>query len=406
MLLLEHKGKELLRQAGIKIPPAILVNNKSYINLSYHKEQYREFFMENQAVVIKAQIASGKRKKNGLIVMADDYADSLQKIDELYKRDFNGLRIDTLLIEKKLDVQEEYFLAIMYDTKERMPMIVLSKQGGIDVEEFSKENEATIMHISTMYGLRDFEARTLAKAAGFEGKEMLRVVPVLKHAWKAFVTYDCRILEINPLIRTKEGLLVAGDAKITIDDSGIARQEIFADVTEIEDRSRLSARALEARKIDYHDYRGVAGKTFIELDGDIAVLASGGGASLAVMDALLEAGGKPANYTEYSGNPPKEKVKKLTEITLSKPGLKGCLVVGGTANFTDIYETLSGVKEALEKINPEYPVVIRRAGPRDKEAFDMLAEFEKKSKIKLTLMGEETPMTKAARTMVEQAYGS
>ncbi|RME31631.1 hypothetical protein D6789_02105, partial [Candidatus Woesearchaeota archaeon] len=180
----------------------------------------------------------------------------------------------------------------------------------------------------------------------------------------------------------------------------------FHDVTDIEDRSVLSERALEARKIDYHDHRGVAGKTFVELDGDIAVLASGGGASLTCMDALIEAGGKPANYTEYSGNPSSEKVRRLTEITLSKPGLRGCFVVGGTANFTDIYETLKGFAEGLRntKPKPAYPIVVRRAGPRDKEAFAMLAELEKEG-FDITVLGEETPMTKAARIMVEKING-
>lgn len=401
MKLPEYRGKELLKQAGIRVPPSVLTDNKSYINLSYHKERYKEFFLEQKRIILKAQVVGHGRKKAGLIVESDDYEQSLVLIDDLYKQKYHGVPVDTLLIEKKLDVANEYYLSIIYDTVERAPMILLSREGGVDVEISAKPHR---IHIDPIRGIQDFQARTLAKEAGFTGRMMMQIAKLVCKAYACFIRFDCRILEINPLLHTTDGLLIAGDAKITIDDSGVLRQEIFSDVTEIEDRTVLTERALEARKIDYHDHRGVAGKTFIELDGDIAVLASGGGASLTTMDAIIEAGGKPANYTEYSGNPPREKVRKLTEITLGKPGLNGCFVVGGTANFTDIFETLGGFAEGLRNVAPtaKYPIVIRRAGPRQKEAYEMLAEFAKKHGYDMTIMGEETPMTKAARIIVDK----
>ena len=232
----------------------------------------------------------------------------------------------------------------------------------------------------------------------------------INKAYICFETYDCSSLEINPIIKTPEGMLYAGDAKITIDDGAIARQDVFHALTDMEDKTFLTDRERAARRIDTQDYRGVAGRTFVELNGDIAVLASGGGASLTCMDALIEAGGKPANYTEYSGNPSREKVRKLTQITLSKPGLKGCLVIGGRANFTDIYETLSGFVEGLQTIKPKpgYPIVIRRAGPNDKKAFAMIEAFAKAQGFDISVYGEEMPMTKAVRIMVEkvEAYGN
>lgn len=402
MKLLEHRGKELLRRSGIRVPPGIVTDNRSYINLSYHKERYREFFSEQKRVVIKAQVIGGGRKKAGLVVESDDYAGSLKLIDGLYRQAWNGCPVTTLLIEKRLDVAEEYYLSILYDTRARKPMVLLGREGGVDVERSARP--ASLI-VSPLDGLKEFEARALAKEAGFSGKELLEMASVIVKAYRCFDEHDCRILEINPLIKTADGLLYAGDAKITVDDSGVARQDVFNDVTEMEDASVLSERALEARKIDYYDYRGVAGKTFVELDGDIAVLASGGGASLACMDALVEAGGSPANYTEYSGNPPREKVRRLTAITLSRPGLKGCLVVGGRANFTDIFETLSGFAEGLldARPRPGYPIVVRRAGPRAAEAFAMLTAFAAEHGFDLSLFGEEVPMTKAARILVEKA---
>lgn len=404
MKLPEYKGKELLCRAGVRVPASILTDNRSYINLSFHKERYREFFFEQGSVMIKAQVLSGKRKKRNLIIATDDYAESLKRIDALYQEEVDGQPVQTLLIEKRLTIKEEYYLSIIYDTVARRPMILLSQHGGIDVEELTTQHPPARVHVSPIDGLHDYQARALAKEAGFTGRGALAIALFIKRAYDCFVMHDCRILEVNPVIKTADGLLYAGDAKVTIDDNAVSRQEVFHDVTDIEDRSVLSERALEARKIDYHDHRGVAGKTFVELDGDIAVLASGGGASLTCMDALIEAGGAPANYTEYSGNPSSEKVRRLTEITLSRPGLKGCFVVGGTANFTDIYETLKGFTEGLKRTRPkpDYPILVRRAGPREQEAYEMLAEFAQQEGFDITIMGEETPMTKAARSMVEK----
>lgn len=402
MKLLEYQSKELLKNCGIKIPAGIVVNNKSYINLSYHKERYREFFLDHKQVIIKAQVITHGRAKQGLILSADDYQNSLEKIDQLYQQEFNGCSVDTLLIEKKLTVANEYYLSIVYDTQARRPMILFSANGGVDIE--SNTDGLIKFHPQEVNFLHNFEARGIAIQAGFSGGKILQVASLIQKAYHCFIKYDCLVCEINPLVRTEDDVFYAADAKITIDDNALSRQEVFSDLTDSEDKSFLSDRELAARKIDQHDHRGVAGKTFLDLAGDIAVLASGGGASLTCMDALVEAGGQPANYAEYSGNPSREKVCQLTEITLNKPGINGCLVIGGTANFTDIFETLSGFTEGLLKVNPkpDYPIVIRRAGPRDKEAFAMLKDFIVEHKFDITLYDEKTPMTLAVQSLVDK----
>lgn len=143
------------------------------------------------------------------------------------------------------------------------------------------------------------------------------------------------------------------------------------------------------------------------MDGDIAILASGGGASLLNIDYLLSVGGKPANYTEYSGNPPANIVAELTKRVLDKNDLKGCWVVGGTANFTDIYETLRGFVEGLRQIKPKptYPIVIRRDGPRQKEAVDMIKEVAEKEGFDIHIFGAETSMAKTAKIITKLSYG-
>lgn len=394
MKLLEYKGKQLLQAVGIKTPQSILVNNKGYANLSYGKERYHQFFEKHGVAIIKAQVIGGGRKKVGLIFEANDYDASLKQIEALYGKQYNNVPIDTLLIEEKLDIKKEYFLSILYDTVRRRPMIMFSVEGGIEIEENSDK-------ISKFY---------TEKVSELTAKEAVKIVDnedladFLVKAYNAFIKFDCSHLEINPIILTKDKKFFAVDAKLTIDDGAVPRQEILADVADEGEKTQFSEMEIAARKIDQADHRGVAGKTFVELDGDIAVLASGGGASLTSMDALIEAGGAPANYTEYSGNPPREKVRKLTKITLSKFGLNGCLVIGGTANFTDIFDTLSGFVEGMQDLLelPKYPIVVRRAGPNDKEAFKMLKKFAQKNNMDITLFGEETPMSYAAKVMAEK----
>jgi len=402
MKLLESTAKELLKKAGIRVPPGIITTNSSYSHLSYYKEKYRDFFMDQKEVIIKAQVLDGKRQKNDLIKSTDNYKESLTLIDNLYKREWKGKRINKLLIEKKLNIKEEYFIAFLYDTITRKSMAILSKKGGIDIED-NKNSVATI-NISILNGLLPFQARQAAKEAGFTGAEAIKISSILIKAYNCFQEYDCRTLEINPLVKTEDGLFFAVDAKIVIDDSALSRQgdlhEVFFKSSE-----EFNERESKARAIDLYDHRGVAGKTYIDMDGDIAVLASGGGASLICMDSLIQAGGSPANYTEYSGNPSRDKVKQLTKLTLDKPNLSGCLVIGGRANFTDLFETLAGFADGLKETSPlpKYPIVIRRAGPRADEAFDFLEQFKQQYDLDITLCDESVPLTEAVKLLVQKS---
>lgn len=389
MKLLEYRGKQLLKEVGIIVPDNLLIN----INTD-NQENSKRFFDTYGTVIIKAQVIGGGRKKVGLVVEAKNYEDFLIEASHLYKKQYHNVPIDTLLVEQKIDAKAEYFLSILYDTIERRPVILFSRHGGIEIE--NSNNDVISYH--------PIQVEKLSKDEALKIDNNVEIADFISKAYAAFMAFDCSHLEINPLLIGRDGKLYAADAKITIDDAARARQTILDDIAESDEKTYLSVREIEARKIDQDDHRGVAGKTFIDLPGDIAVLASGGGASLTAMDALIEAGGSPANYAEYSGNPPREKVRRLTSLTLSRPGLNGCLIIGGTANFTDIFDTLSGVVEGMEDLPslPKYPIVIRRAGPRDKEAFEMIKEFAAKNNLDITLFGQETPMSYAAKIMAQK----
>jgi succinyl-CoA synthetase beta subunit len=156
------------------------------------------------------------------------------------------------------------------------------------------------------------------------------------------------------------------------------------------------------KKIDEGEayYRGTAGK-YIEMDGDIAILFSGGGASIANMDALIKCGLKPANYTEYSGNPPREKVAALAKIVLSKPGLRGLWIAGGVANFTNIADTFAGIVDAIDEVKPTYPIVERRAGPSEEEGMRIMRECAERNNLHMELFGKEMSMSDSAKVLAE-----
>ncbi|MDD9953742.1 MAG: hypothetical protein OXR66_05390 [Candidatus Woesearchaeota archaeon] len=373
MKLVEYRGKELLTKSGIRVPAGVVITNSQELNIT-------------GPVMLKAQVVGGKRKKQGLIAKAENQEAAETIAKEFFSKTYNNAPVTSILVEDALDVQAEYFLSVLYDTDTRGPMIVFSEEGGIDIEETGNVTKHP-------FSISE-DPPTIT-----ENKELQELIT---KAVDCFKENDCIQLEINPIIKTAEGLY-AGDAKITIDDASLKRHDAFKDIQE--DTSFLTDLEREARKIDEHDHRGVAGKTFVEMNGDLAVIAIGGGASLTSMDAIVQAGGKPANYTEFSGNPPREKVARLTELTLSQKNLKGCIVVGGKANFTDVYETLGGFMDVIVEKKPDYPIVIRRAGPRDKEAFAMLRERADKHNIDLTLYGEEMPMSKAAHIIVEKVSG-
>lgn len=366
MILYEFEGKKLLQDAGIKIPQSQLVSSpQDQINIP-------------PPLVLKAQVLSGKRKEVGGVAIINQKSNIKNKISDLFQKIINGEKVEKVLVEELVKYNGlEYYVSISYDSDSHGPILTISKAGGTGVEE--RKVEASNHDLP---------------------KELLDKLMNL------FLEQDCLLLEINPLVQDKNGEWIALDAKIKLDDTAVGRHPEW----NFEPRSvpghTITHREIEAKKIDEGDYRGTAGSTYFDLPGSIAILASGGGASLTAMDALIKYEGKPANYTEYSGNPPKEKVAKLTQIVLSKPNLHGLFVVGAVANFTDIYETLSGFLEGLRQAQAklgtklDFPIVIRRGGPRDKEAFAMLRKVKD---FDLHLYGEETSITEAAKIMARLA---
>jgi citryl-CoA synthetase large subunit len=371
MKLHEHEAKEVLEGHGLETPSRELQFGKDY--------------------VVKAQVLANDRKEKGLIKFASNLEEAEAIKQEVIGAEFRGQEVEDAVIEEKIDFEEEYYVSFIYDTDTRKPAMIFSREGGTGIED--RDAEKLPLEDDSQFRFRQF-----LKEQGFEGKQIVKLGMKLQKIFRVFLEEDARMVEINPLAKTEDGYVVL-DAMMDLDDDASYRHD-----RDLPDRSDLgrekTERELKAEKIDEDDHRGVAGK-YTELDGDIGMMLAGGGASLTNMDALIEYGGEPANYTEYGGNPPREKVYRLSKVIMSKPGLKGLWHVGGTANNTDIFRTMKGFVQALEEVEPDYPIVVRRDGPNADEAFELLREKREELDLDMKLFRNDTPMTKTAETLME-----
>lgn len=400
MILYEYEGKKLLKEAGIEVPDSQLVDSITPLERGSRMTGW---------VVLKAQVLSGKRAESGGIVSIKGQVLSIKgELEKLFGKTINNEKVEKVLVEELVDYEDsEYYISISYDTETRGPILTISESGGTGVEE-RRVYVFPVDPITQTVILRTQSEESPTNVGAETSSEILRFVQndITNKLIKLFFEQDCLLLEINPLVKTKDGKWVALDAKVKLDDSAASRHEDWQFPPRSTPGHTPTKNEIEAKKIDEGDYRGVAGSTYFDLPGDIAILSSGGGVSLTSMDALIKEGGKPANFTEYSGNPPKEKVVKLTKVVLNKPNIHGLWVIGTVvANFTDIYETLSGLIDGLRELKSQgikldFPIVIRRGGPRDKEAFEML---EKVKDFNLTLQGVETSIAQSAKIMADLA---
>lgn len=381
MLLTEAEGKAILQTAGVAVPKSILVSaaNTGLDQLTF-------------PVYVKAQVLYGNRELQGLVKRADTLEDATRLIELfLSKTDNNHQPITEVLVEEAASFDHAYYLSISYDTRTRQPVIRFSTEGGAGMDD---RGESIIsLPISAITPLTIFEPLPAA-------------TQIINQLITVFFTNDATLLEINPLVETKTGW-VCLDAKIELESTASYRHPEWEQYPERSSLGRPpTAIEIAAQAASRTDHRGVAGESFFEFPGGtIGVLASGGGASTLAMDALMAEGLKPANYTEYSGNPPRPKVEALTKVVCSIPRLEAVYIVGSNANFTDIYETLAGVMDGFlaspYATQPGFVILIRRGGPRWEEAFAMVEERLTNTPVVYKLLGPDYPLVETATELTK-----
>ena len=308
--------------------------------------------------IIKSQIAIGSRKKAGLIKIAKSKEAAISLCKEFFSREVGDFQVEAILIEELAQIDQEYYCSIALDASGRQFFIIASKEGGIDIEEVSKTNpEAIIKECFTLSeGLSEDLAKKVSKQLGFTEELLNSAIDLFHKLWQITKELEAQLVEINPLVLTPFGL-VAVDGKMVLDDDTAFRQPI---VQELQNKklSQLEKLAKEA------------GFSFVELSGEIGILANGAGLTMALLDVLSELGLKPANFLDVGGGASQERVYKALELLL-KMNLKAVLVniYGGITRCDVVAEAII---QALEDFKDTPPMVIRLTGTNDKEGISLL----------------------------------
>ncbi len=336
MRLLEYESKEILSAKGIPIPSGVVVT--SHENVS-------SLPLPN---IIKAQIPIGGRQKAGGVLEAHDQKETESILKQMLFNNVRGYSVNKVLVEEKLDIAQEFYLGITYDTVAKEPVAIFSAEGGVDIEELSRQRPEKVQkrHFSISTGLPEYMAREMVSLTGVGGKVLLGLSNIFSLLANIFLENDATIAEINPLAQTKDGRRVALDCHLEIDDDALFRNRSIAEKEKDPDRIKGKRKQTDfekkAAEIDNLDQKGVAGR-LIEFDGNLGLIIGGGGASLTAFDAVQRHGGHPANYCEIGGNPSVLKTKELTKHILSKPGVEKVAVIMNVVSNTRVDLLARGV---------------------------------------------------------------
>ncbi|MBU1183537.1 MAG: ATP-grasp domain-containing protein [Pseudomonadota bacterium] len=370
MRLLEHESKRILEKYRIPLPVGRLVSPGELLKI-------------DTPVMLKAQIPVGGRGKAGGILEASDAEDAQQKVSLLLQSNLRGYIPKSVYMEEKKTVRQEFFMGVTYDTVAKAPLAIFSPVGGVDIEELAQQQPELVRkeHFTVASRLPVHRAREIVAETGISGKLLLGLSSVLSTIAEVFLDYDATVVEINPLGLMDDGRLIALDCHMEIDDDAVFRHADIAalekEIGRVEGEKHMSDFERRAAGIDNLDHRGVAGRV-IEFDGNLGLIIGGGGASLTAFDAIRSHGGRPANYCEIGGNPSVLKVKELTRLILSKPGVDKIAVIMNVVSNTRVDLVARGiVKGILESgKNPARTIaVFRIPGAWEEEGFKILSKY-------------------------------
>ena len=353
MKLYEFEGNELFRQEGIPVADYVLAASPQEA-----REKAEEIGLP---VVIKAQVLTGGRYRAGGVRTAE----SLDQVERFAERilglSIGGLLVQQVMVVRKVDTAREYYLGITIDGYQGTPVAILSTAGGVSIEGVARAHPELVIsrRVPAITGLLP-DAQQMAREAGLRGEELVRVATILRNLYGVFCKYDALVAEINPLVRTIQGTYLALDAKVEIDDSSLYRHPEL----QIDPEERI-ANPLERKG---HEI----GVTYVELDGDIAIIASGAGLGMASMD-IISRRMRPANFLETGGAITADLLYKVMDLVLQKEGIRAVFinVYGG---INPIHEGAKGVVRYMQEHNVTIPVVAKALGNHQEETWEIFQE--------------------------------
>ncbi len=353
MKLHEYQSKRLFAKHGVPIPSGEVAATPRFA---------RQIAEElGGAVVVKSQVLVGGRGKAGGIRLAQGPAEAESHAEEILGMTIKGLPVRKVLIDEAANIAKEIYLGIVVDRAARRPAMMASSEGGVEIEEVARVKPEAIKRITIdpFLGLRGYQTLQLAKGIGLPNDQFRSFGRIAQGLYKAFEAYDASLAEINPLIVTVEGDLLAVDGKMVIDDNALFRHP---DLAEMRDEDAEAPAEREARQ---------AGLSYVKLDGTIGCMVNGAGLAMATMDIIKHFGGSPANFLDIGGGAKAERVATALQLILEDESVEAVLfnIFGG---ITRCDEVARGILDAFEEVKPTVPLVARLVGTNDEEGRAML----------------------------------
>ncbi|HVF77096.1 MAG TPA: ADP-forming succinate--CoA ligase subunit beta [Solirubrobacteraceae bacterium] len=381
MDLLEYRGKQVLARYGVAQPPGRAATTVDEAAAAAEEIGF--------PLVVKAQVKIGGRGKAGGIKVATTLDEVREHAASILGMDIRGHTVHELYLERTAEIESEYYAAVVFDRSAKAPLVMLSTQGGMEIEQVAQEHPEALamLHVDPLAGFHPFHARRLTYEAGIPADVVRPVGAMLATLYKAFVAEDATLVEINPLVITPDREVIALDAKITLDENAMFRHPENADLDASSDADPQEAMAKER------------GLTYVKLDGDIGIFGNGAGLVMSTLDVVAHAGGAPANFLDAGGGAKADAIAASVDVILSNPNVKAVLfnVFGG---ITRCDEVAKGIIDAYGLLKPTVPFVVRLDGTNDVAARKLLADAD------LPGVFAEATMDGAAARVVALARGA
>jgi succinyl-CoA synthetase beta subunit len=378
MDLLEYQGKQLFARHGVAVP-----EGRPATTVAEAVDAADEI---GYPCVVKAQVLIGGRGKAGGIKVAKDRSEAEAHATAILGLDIRGFTVHELWVEAASAIAEEYYASIVFDRSAKAPLLMLSTQGGMDIEEVADRDPGAIarLHVDPLVGFQPFHGRRLAFEAGVAADVVRPIGALLARLYEAFAAEEALLVEVNPLVVLEDRSVKALDAKVTLDDNSLFRHPANAELRNVagEDEQERMARERDL--------------TYVKLDGDIGILGNGAGLVMSTLDVVAQAGGSPANFLDAGGGSKADAIVSAVEVILSDAKVRAVLfnIFGG---ITRCDEVARGLVEAFAVVEPQVPFVVRLDGTNDEEGRRILAEA------KLPNVHTAATMNEAAERVVELA---
>lgn len=356
MKLEEFQAKKLFREYGIPVPDGIMVTAAEEARSAAERI--------GCPVVVKAQVQAGGRGKAGGVKLASTPAEAYMAADSILGMDIKSFTVERLLVDPAVSIAGEYYVGITIDRRKKLPVMMASASGGVDIEKVAAETPELIFfqEINPERGLRAFEAKQLAFQLFEDKKKALATASIMMQLWDCFHGVDASLVEINPLAELEDGSIIALDAKIVLDDNAMFKHPVMEEM-------RLPSPS-EKKELDAKSH----GLSYVQLEGDIGCMVNGAGLAMATMDMIKHLGGAPANFLDIGGSSSPGKVVHAMELLVSDSNVKAVFinVFGGITRCDDV---ASGLVAALKEIHTDIPLVIRLTGTNEDEGIRILSDF-------------------------------